>query len=74
MENLINNMERVVKKEAYPNGYVPKIHYWCSELHKNLICKEPDMRSVQYCLDKLQYFTNREKNRKQENIYQNVSF
>ena len=72
MDNYINEMEKVVKKEAYPNGYIPKLHYWCAELHKNIIKEDVDMRSVHYCLDKLNYFANRQSHRQSNQTYSGI--
>lgn len=71
---LIQKMEEAIDKKAYPSGYIPKLHYWCSELHKNIVKENVDMRSVHYCIDKLNYFANRQSHRQNNNIYKDVSF
>lgn len=72
MENYIEDLEKSVQGNAYPNGYIPKLHYWCAELHKKIIKDAVDMRSVHYCIDKLNYFANRQSHRKSIDIYDGI--
>ena len=71
---LIQKIKEAIGKKEYPSEYIPKLHYWCSELHKNIAKENVDMVSVHYCIDKLNYFENRQSHIQNNNINKDVSF
>lgn len=61
----IQFLENSIKKN---NGYLPKIKHWTQELKHEVERNEPDNRWILHCLDKLNYFVNRQEHRKNEYI------
>jgi len=49
---------KVMKREKYPNGYVPKIEYWTGLL--NTAVRENDWKGVKLCVDKLTFFNQKQ--------------
>ena len=53
------------KSQNYPNGYLPKIEYWSNTLREALTYrKEVDMNEVERIGRKLNYFIQKEYDRK----------
>ena len=49
------------KEQKYPNGYLPKIAYWASELNAEVAnTKKPDLSRIDSIHRKLDYFIQRE--------------
>lgn len=47
-----------MRKERYPDGYMPKIEYWQYKFNK--FKEDGDINSMVYASEKLKYFTERE--------------
>ena len=50
------------KENKYPRGYWPKIEFWLETLEEVYECKDPTSTdySVEYCIGKLKYFTQKQ--------------
>jgi len=50
--------QRYMRKNKYPNGYIPKIQYWSGKLNQALAFGTSD--EVEYATRKMNYFINRQ--------------
>tara|TARA_Y100000287_G_scaffold144227_1_gene118951 strand:+ start:174 stop:461 length:288 start_codon:yes stop_codon:yes gene_type:complete len=50
--------KRYMRKNKYPNGYIPKIQYWSGKLNQALAFGTPD--EVEYATRKMNYFIGRQ--------------
>ena len=53
---------RTPRTDKYELGYLPKIEYWTNQLLND----PTDPIHVSYCVEKIQYFTEREKSRQSQ--------
>lgn len=47
----------MARENKYPNGYWPKINFWLGALEE---ASETSKYSVEYCIGKLKYFTQKQ--------------
>ena len=50
--------KRYMRKNKYPNGYVPKIDYWTYKMNKAIALG--DTKGIEYAAGKLNYFIGRQ--------------